>query len=314
MDLHQNARSCPASRAVLVRRVCEEGWRVKEAAAAIGISARSAYRWLARYRGEGEAGLVDRSSRPRRVPRRTAGERIEQIVALRRKRCSGAEIAELLEMSRSTVGRWLRRRGLGRLRVLAAPVEVRRYQKQHPGELIHLDVKKLGQIGRIGHRITGDRRSRTRGIGWEYVHVAIDDASRLAYAEVLEDERTHSAAAFLRRALAWYAAHGITTQALLTDNGSCYVARSFAGLCGDFGIHHHRTRPYRPRTNGKAERFIQTLLREWAYGFAYATSSARTERLPPYLHFYNHHRAHTALGRNPPISRLDLNNVVRNNS
>ena len=314
MDLHQNARSCPASRAVLVRRVVEEGWRVKDAAAAIGISERSAYGWLGRYRAEGVAGLVDRSSRPRRVPRRTAGERIERVVALRREGCSGAEIAELTGVPRSTVGRWLRRRGLGRLRTLAAPVEVRRYQKQHPGELIHLDVKKLGRIGRVGHRISGDRRSHVRGIGWEYVHVAIDDASRLAYAEVLEDERSQSATAFLRRALAWYAAHGITTRALLTDNGSCYLARSFAGLCSDLGIRHGRTRPYRPRTNGKAERFIQTLLREWAYGFTYPTSSVRTQRLLPYLHFYNYHRAHTALARNPPISRLGLNNVVRNNT
>jgi transposase InsO family protein len=312
MDLHQNARSCPASRAVLVERVRKLGWTVRGAAESLGMSERRAYVWLARFRMEGEAGLQDRSSRPQRIARRLPSERLERALALRRQRRSASEIAGIVGVSRSTLARWLARSGVGRLRQLAAPEPARRFQKQTPGELLHLDIKKLGRIGRVGHRITGDRRSRVRGIGWEFVHVAIDDASRLAYVEVLEDERGPTATAFLHRALEFFSTSGISVQALLTDNGSCYVSRPFASACTQLGLRHLRTRPYRPRTNGKAERFIQTLQREWAYAFPFSSSRLRTALLTRYLHFYNCHRAHASLGGAPPISRL--NNLVRNNS
>jgi transposase InsO family protein len=312
MDLHKNARSCPASRAVLVGRVKALGWTVKEAAEAQGLSERAAYRWLARYRDEGPAGLVDRSPRPKRVARRTSLEMVEKMVELRRMGMAGEEIAAQVGVPQSTVARWLQRAGLGRLRALAAPEPVRRYVHDHPGELLHLDVKKLGRIVEIGHRITGNRRGRKQGAGWEFVHVAVDDASRLAYVEVLPDERDPTATAFLDRTVTWFAARGVRIQRLLTDNGGCYTSHAFTTRCRHFGLRHSRTRPYRPCTNGKAERFIQTLLREWAYAFPCHSSAQRSDLLPRYLHFYNHHRAHTALGRNPPFSRLNLNNLVRN--
>ena len=314
MDLHKNARSCPASRVLLVRRVVEEGWTVRKAAEAQGLSERAAYRWLARYRAEGVAGLEDRSSRPRRIPHRTPRAEVQEIVRLRLRQMSGAEIACRTGLARSTVARWLARAGMGRLKQLAPPEPIRRYQKDHPGELLHLDIKKLGKICGVGHRITGDKRKRARGIGWEFVHVAIDDASRLAYAEVLADERGSTAAAFLRRAVTWFEEHGVRTQKILTDNGSCYISSAFQHICRLLGVKHSRTRPYRPRTNGKAERFIQTLAREWAYAFTFQTSLARVHLLEKYLHFYNHHRAHSALGGRPPYSSLNLNNVVRINT
>lgn len=314
MDLHKNARSCPASRALLVKRVIEEGWSVREAAEAQGLSERAAYRWLARYRAEGVGGLEDRSSRPQRIANRTSKKQIKKIVRLRLRRLSGGEIACRTGLPRSTVARWLARVGMGRLKRLAPPEPIRRYQKEHPGELLHLDIKKLGKIRGVGHRITGDKRRRARGVGWEFVHVAIDDASRLAYVEVLADERGNTAAAFLRRAVSWFEKHGVKTQKVLTDNGACYISIAFQKICRTLGVKHSRTRPYRPRTNGKAERFIQTLIREWAYAFTFHTSAARVHLLPEYLHFYNHHRAHSALGGQPPVSRLNLNNVVRINS
>jgi transposase InsO family protein len=310
MDLHQNARSCPAGRELMVRRVLEEGWAVSETAHAAGVSTRAVYRWLGRWREEGLAGLQDRSSRPHRSPGRTGDQVGDQIRELRAQRLSGAEIAGRLGLPRSTVARWLHRWGLGRLRQLAPPEPVRRYQKEHPGELLHLDIKKLGRIDGVGHRIHGDRRRRKRGIGWDYVHVAIDDASRLSYVEVLADERGATAAGFLERAVGWFGRCGIRIQKLLTDNGSCYVSSSFTQICLRLGIRHSRTRPYRPRTNGKAERFIQTLLREWAYAFAFDSSSNRTRLLQLYLHFYNHHRAHSALSRASPFAWLETN-VVR---
>ena len=312
MDLHKNARSCPASRAVLVERVTTQGWTVREAAEALGLSERSAYRWLARFKDEGPSGLMDRSSRPKKLPRRTAPELVCRMLELRRQGMAGEAIAACVGVPRSTVARWLHRAGLGRLRALASPEPVRRYVHDHPGDLLHLDVKKLGRIAGIGHRITGDRRGRRQGAGWEFVHVAVDDASRLAYVEVLPDERATTAIGFLDRAVSWFAARGVLIQRLLTDNGSCYVSRLFAARCHTLAIRHSRTRPYRPRTNGKAERFIQTLIREWAYAFPFQSSAQRAGLLPRYLHFYNHHRAHTSLGRNPPISRLNLNNLVRN--
>lgn len=312
MDLHQNAKSCPASRALMVRRVREEGWSVRQAAEAAGVSERRAYLWLARFRAEGASGLVDRSSRPRHRAGRHPLDIVEQALALRSQKRSASEIAASIGVPRSTVARWLHAHGLGRLTQLAPPQPIRRYEKLIPGELLHLDIKKLGKIGAIGHRITGDRRHRSRGIGWEYVHVAIDDASRLAFSEVLPDERAPTAVAFLERALRFFSANRVAVHALLTDNGSCYRSRDFAATCAKVGLRHARTRPYRPRTNGKAERFIQTLQREWAYAFTFPTSAHRTALLPRYLHFYNCHRAHASLGGSPPVSRL--NNVVRNDT
>ena len=311
MDLHQNARSCPASRALLVERVEDAGWTVQKAAEAQGLSARSAYRWLRRYRELGEAGLQDRSSSPHRIPRRLGKEKQDQLVALRGARLSGAEIASRLQLPRSTVSRWLRRFGLGRLPQLAPPEPLRRYEKKRPGQLVHLDIKKLGRIQGVGHRITDNWQKRPRGIGWEFVHVAIDDASRVAYAEVLADERGPTAVSFLQRAVSWFAKRGVKTKRILSDNGACYIANSFKQACRQIGVKHSRTKPYRPRTNGKAERFIQTLQREWAYAFTFEASAERSALLPRYLHFYNHHRAHTALGAKAPISRLSLNNAVR---
>jgi len=235
------------------------------------------------------------------------------VVALRRQRMSGAEIAARLGMSPTTVARILRSKGLSRLKALEPTEPPRRYEKQHPGELLHLDIKKLGRIRGVGHRITGDKRRRSRGIGWDFVHVAIDDASRLAYVEILPDERQDTAAAFLTRAVAWYASHGIQIQRILTDNGSCYRSKLFAKTCCRLGMRHSFTRPYRPRTNGKAERLIQTLLREWAYRFVYRSSIQRRRCLSWYLHFYNWHRQHQALNRQPPASRIPVtvNNLVK---
>lgn len=315
MDIHKNARSCPASRELVVRRVLEQGWSVGQAAEAAGLSVRTAYKWLHRYRAEGLSGLADRSSRPRRSPRKTPRARRRRVVALRRQRMSGAEIAARLGMSQATVARILRRQGLHRLRSLEPTKPPRRYEKQHPGELLHLDTKKLGRIRGVGHRITGQRKhhNRNRGIGWDFVHVAIDDASRLAYVEILPDERQGAATAFLERAVAWYAQRGIRVQRLLTDNGNCYRSKLFAAHCSGLGLRHSFTRPYRPQTNGKAERLIQTLLREWAYRFVYHSSIQRQQWLSHYLHFYNCHRQHQALNRQPPASRLPstVNNVLR---
>lgn len=303
MNLHSRARSCPASRALLVERIREERWSVARAAHAAGVSQTTAYKWLRRFREEGEAGLCDRSSRPSRSPRRTR-ERLERaVVDFRRSRMTMAQIAQRLRLARSTVARISRRHGLSRLKSLEPPVPVVRFERQRPGELIHLDVKKLGRIKGIGHRITGDRRSTTRGIGWEYVHVCIDDASRLSYVEVLDDEKGTTVAGFLERAVAWYAAQGITVEAVMTDNGSGYVSRWFAAACGKLRLRHLRTRPYTPRTNGKAERFIQTLLREWAYARPYISSKRRTAALIPWLRYYNLRRPHAAIG-GPPITRL----------
>jgi transposase InsO family protein len=309
MDLHKNARSCPRSRELMVARVLG-GEPPRTVAEALGVSERTVYKWLKRYREEGVAGLRDRRSSPRRIPHRLGKSEQERILALREQRLSQIEIAWKTGIPRSTVSRWLRRWGKGRLPQLAPPEPIRRYEKAHAGELVHLDIKKLGKIRGVGHRITGQRQHRNRGIGWEFAHVAIDDASRVAYVEILDNERAVTAQAFLRRARAWFADRGVTIQRILTDNGSCYVANTFASLCRELGMKHSRTRPYRPRTNGKAERFIQTLLREWAYAFAFNSSKQRTQLLSKYLHFYNLHRAHAALSGKPPYSRLPLNNVL----
>lgn len=312
MELHKNARTCPASRALLVQRVVGGGWTVAAASAAAGCSERTGWKWVGRYREEGEAGLADRRSVPRRI-RRVGKTKRRLIVQLRRERRTCQQIASAVARSRATVARIVGAVGLSRLKVLdGPPLPVRRYQREVVGDLIHLDVKKLARITHVGHRITGDRTHRGRKPGWEFLHVCIDDASRLAYAQVLADERKETCTAFLGRAVRWFRSRGVTVRQVMTDNGGGYLSSSFAELCRSLDLKHIRTRPYTPRTNGKAERLIQTFLREWAYPIVYPHSRHRTRLLPSYLHFYNHHRSHSALGGHPPISRLDLNNVLRN--
>jgi transposase InsO family protein len=305
MRLHANAALSVKKRLVLCRRVVEQGWTLTKAAAAGEVSVRTARKWVRRYRADGEAGLVDRCSAPRRQPTRTDERRVQAIAALRRLRMTGAQIAEVLGMPVSTVSGILTRIGLGRLSRLEPPEPPNRYERRHPGELIHVDVKKLGRIGAgAGHRVHGDRRQRSRGVGWEYVHVCVDDATRLAHVEVLDDERAVSAVAFLRRALAFYRRHGIHVQRVMTDNGSAYRSTIHALACRALGLKHLRTRPYRPRTNGKAERFIRTLLAGWAYGAIYRDSTQRTTALSVWLEHYNYRRPHGALNHQPPVSRL----------
>jgi transposase InsO family protein len=309
MRLHGNARTCPHSRRLAMQRL-EQGWTLARAAEAAGVSVRTVSKWRCRYRVEGELGLFDRSSAPTRVPRRTAEERVQAIALLRRQRLAAWQIAERLQMPLSTVSTVLARIGLGRLSALEPAEPPNRYQRERPGELVHIDVKKLGRIGRPGHRVNGDRRTRTRGIGWEYVHVAVDDATRLAYIEVLEDEKAVTAVAFLRRAVAHFGDYGIRVERVMTDNGSCYRAIVHALACKTLGIRHLRTRPYRPRTNGKAERFIRTMLGGWAYAATYQTSTQRRRALPGWLDFYNHRRPHGSLSRQAPATRLK---ALRNN-
>ena len=313
MKLHANARTCPHSRRLTVDRVEREGWTLAAAAEAAGVSVRTVSKWRRRYREEGEQGLLDRYSAPACVPSRTGEARVAVIAGLRRLRMTAAEIAETLGMPLSTVSGILTRIGLGKLWRLELPEPPNRYEKTRPGELLHVDVKKLGRIGRPGHRVNGDRRTRSRGIGWEYVHVAIDDATRLAYVEVLEDERATTAVGFLGRAIAHFAALGIRVQRLMTDNGNAYRSAIHALACKTLGIKHLRTRPYRPRTNGKAERFIRTLLAGWAYGATHPTSHARRRALSGWLDFYNQRRPHRSLGRQAPLERLhalNRNNVL----
>ena len=312
MNIHKNARTTPHSRVRIVQRILSGGERPRAVAAAVGVSERTVRKWLSRYRADAEPGLVDRSCRPRRSPTATPRLLVTWVEALRRQRWTGAQIATALQLSASTVARLVRRQGLARLHQLEAPAPVRRYEWARPGDLLHVDIKKLGRIGRVGHRMTGDRRSRVRGIGWEFVHVAIDDASRLAYVEVLGDESGLSTTKFLWRALAWFRRQGVRVRRVMSDNGSGYICGRFARLCRSAGLRHLRIRPYTPRTNGKAERFIQTLLREWAYRRAYPSSQQRTDALPAWLYFYNWERGHGALHGRPPISRLVAapNNLV----
>jgi transposase InsO family protein len=308
MQVHARARLTPKGRLFVVKRVIGEGWSVTAAAEAAGVTERTVYRWIARYRAEGEAGLRDRSSAPRRIPHRTAADRVKAILDLRRLRMTVAEIAELLEMPLSTVSTVLRRQGLGRLSRLEPPEPPNRYERSRPGELVHVDVKKLGRIARPGHRATGKAaqwgQRRAYRHGWEFVHVAIDDHSRLAYAEVLPDERGETATGFLRRAVRFFASHGVSVERVMSDNGACYRSVVHARACRELGLRHLRTRPCRPRTNGKAERFIQTMLREWAYGRLYGTSAERRRALPLWLKRYNWRRPHGSLGHRPPGSRL----------
>jgi transposase InsO family protein len=311
MKLHGNARTCPHSRLLLCRRLLEEGWSLARAAEAAGVSERTAAKWLARYRAEGEAGLVDRSSAPGEVANRTAEERIEVVAALRRLRMTAAEIAECLSMPLSTVSGILTRNGLGKLSRLEPLEPANRYERKRPGELLHVDVKKLGRIrGGAGHRVTGDRHRQgstshsARSTGWEYVHVCVDDATRLAYVEILDDEKAATAVGFLRRAIGHFAAYGIQVERVMTDNGSAYRAVIHALACRALAIKHLRTRPYRPRTNGKAERFIRTLLGGWAYGAIYRNSDERRRALSGWLDFYNRQRPHGSLSHQAPLTRL----------
>jgi transposase InsO family protein len=318
MKLHANAPLGPKGRGIMVRRVLEEGVALTEAAEAAGVSARTAGKWVGRYRAEGEAGLLDRSSAPKRVHNATSAERMEAIAALRRLRMTGPEIAETLEMATSTVSAVLKRIGLGKLSRLGTEEPARRYERSRPGELIHIDVKKLGRIGPhgAGHRMLGrswakqgGRRTDAAGVrrlqsGWDRVHVCVDDATRLAYAEVLPDEKAKTVVGFLRRAAGFYRSHGISVEGLMTDNGPAYRSAAHALACRAMGIKHIRTRPYRPQTNGKAERFIRTMLREWAYAAVYGSSPERAAALSGWVERYNYRRRHGALGHRPPVQRL----------
>jgi transposase InsO family protein len=306
VQIHANAKLVPSMRLLLVQRVVEERWKVAEVAVAFGISERTVYRWLARWRA-GDRRLVDRSSAPRRVPRRTP-RRVEALIErLRRLRMTSTRIAAQLAMAVSTVGAVLARLGLNRVSRLEPPEPPNRYERRRSGELVHFDIKGLGRFARPGHRVTGRGPAGyagQKGMGWEYVHVAIDDYSRVAYVEVLSDQRRQSAIAFLERATAWFAARGAPVGEIITDNGSCYASRDFAAACARLGLRHLRTRPHRPRTNGKAERFIQTMLREWAYAAVYRTSDHRALALQPWLDYYNQRRPHGALGHRAPGTRL----------
>lgn len=303
MDVHQNARLTPRCRELLVARVLA-GRHRSVVARELGVSDKTVSKWVGRFQREGVAGLRDRSSRPRRSPGATVETLQLAVVALRRQRLTLSAIAAQLSLSRSSVARICRRAGLARLSQLEPVPHYPRYERAQPGELLHLDIKRLGRIVKVGHRITGDPRDRVDGAGWEYVHVAIDDCSRVAYCQVLPDEEGESACAFLRAAVAYYAALGVTIREVLTDNGVCYRAKNFAATCSALGLKHRRTRPYTPRTNGKAERFIQSALREWAYARAYGTSAQRINALPRWIHGYNWHRPHASLAghRQPPDS------------
>jgi transposase InsO family protein len=317
MDAHENARTTPHSRMLIVERL-GEGWTVVAVALALGTSPRTVRKWRDRFGAEGEPGLRDRSSRPHRSPARLSAAAEAEIEALRRRRLSGPAIARELDLPVSSVGVALRRLGLGRLAGLDLPRQVIRYERERPGELIHIDIKKLGRIEGIGHRITGDRtgqssrRGRGEGIGWEYLHVAIDDASRLAYTALMPDEKQESAIRFLEDALAWFRAHGVVVERVMTDNGSAFKSKLFAAALQKSGLKHKRTKPYTPRTNGKAERFIQTSLREWAYATPFHTSAERARAMPAWLCHYNSLRPHSALGGRPPLSRLARDNVLGN--
>jgi transposase InsO family protein len=322
MNIHKNARLTPHGRELIVRQVAS-GQTAKAAARAAGVCPRTVRKWGARYKTEGIEGLRDRSSRPHRLYRPTPAAIVEQVEALRRQRWTGKQIAAEVGVSPATVSRILKRLGLNRIAALEPAEPVRRYEREHPGDLIHIDIKKLGRFDQVGHRITGDRRGQSSrrgrrqgkswGAGWEFVHVCIDDASRLAFSQILPDEKKESAVAFLHAALAYYRSLGVTVARVMTDNGSCYKSFDFRDACRDLGLRHIRTKPYTPKTNGKAERFIQTALREWAYAQAYPTSDRRAEEMPIWLHRYNWHRPHGSLKSKPPISRLALSedNLLR---
>jgi transposase InsO family protein len=315
MDIHKNARLTPKGREEMVRAVVDGALTKAAAARRYNTTPKTVAKWVKRFRAEGGDGLRDRPSRPLSSPDQTPLATCAAVEALRRQRYTGKQIAAEIGVSPATVSRILRRRGLNKLSALEPAEPVRRYEREHPGELIHIDIKKLGKFNEIGHRVTGDRRgqSNSRGVGWEYVHVCIDDHSRVAFAKVMPNEKKRSAIAFLKAALAYYASLGIKVERVMTDNGSCYKSFAFRRACKRLGLRHIRTKPYTPRTNGKAERFIQTSLREWAYAQAYENSRQRKDRLPTWLHRYNWHRPHASIDDKTPISRLGLteNNVLR---
>jgi transposase InsO family protein len=316
MDIHKNARLTPRSRAELVRRVLIERQTPKAVATAFGVCVKTVRKWVERFLAEGEAGLMDRSSRPHRLRQPTLQAVVEEIERLRRQRWTGKQIAAASAVSPATVSRVLRRLGLNKLSALEPAEPVRRYECEKAGELIHIDIKKLGRIGSVGHRITGRHPgvvNRHHGIGWEFVHVCIDDASRVAFVQVMANQRKESAVAFLEAAVAYFAELGIRIERVMTDNGSCYRSTPFRAACKRLGLRQIFTRPYTPRTNGKAERFIQTALREWAYARAYQSSDQRSAELFNWLHRYNWHRPHGSLKANTPISRLGLSedNLLR---
>jgi transposase InsO family protein len=307
MDTHKNAPLTPKGREAMVRSVIEGGLTKAAAAVQFNTTAKTVAKWVGRFRVEGVDGLRDRSSRPLSLPSQTPPATCAAVEALRRQRHTGKQIAAEVGVSPATVSRILRRLGLNRLSALEPAAPIRRYQRETPGELIHIDIKKLGKFNRIGHRITGDRtgqsnlRARGKGPGWEYVHVCIDDASRIALSQVMQDEKKGCAVAFLKAAVAYYASLGVTVERVMTDNGSCYKSVAFRQACTRLRLRHIRTKPYTPKTNGKAERFIQTSLREWAYAQAYTSSQERAAELPKWLHRYNWHRPHGSLDSKPPI-------------
>ena len=322
MNVHKNARLTPHSRADLARRI-QAGQTPKAVATAFGVDAKTVAKWVKRFETEGPDGLMDRSSRPRKLYRPTPAQTVDQVIALRRQRFCGGQIAKETGVSPATVSRILRAVSLSRARDLDPPEPVVRYERERPGDLIHLDIKKLGRFGKPGHRVTGDRtgQSSTRGTrggktwgaGWEYVHVCIDDASRIACSQVFPDEKKESAVAALKAAVAYYQSLGVTVARVMTDNGACYKSHAFRDACAALGLKHIRTKPYTPKTNGKAERFIQTALREWAYAQTYQTSDQRTAQLHTWLYRYNWHRPHGGIKSATPISRLglDADNLLR---
>ena len=316
MDTHRNAPLTPKGREMMVRAVVDCGLTKTAAARKFNTTPKTVAKWIARFEAEGVEGLRDRSSRPLSSPSQATPAICSAVESLRRQRHTGQQIAAEVGVSAATVSRILRRLGLNRLAALEPAEPIRRYERAHPGELIHIDIKKLGRIGAIGHRITGRRTgvvNRHLGIGWEFVHVCIDDASRVAFSQIMKDERKESAVAFLETAAAYYLSLGVKVERVMTDNGSCYLSQAFRQACQRLALKHVRTKPYTPRTNGKAERFIQTSLREWAYAEAYNSSAERTAELPRWLHRYNWHRPHASIGAKPPISRLDLaeDNLLR---
>jgi transposase InsO family protein len=315
MNLHRKARTTPASRAEMVRRVLEDGPSPSTVAEAFGVELKTVKKWVARFEAEGPGGLEDRSSRPHRLRKPTAPETVEQIIALRRGRLPGKQIAAETGVSRATVSRILRAARLSRARDLEPPAPIVRYERKTPGEMIHIDIKKLGRFEKPGHRVTGDRtgQSNGRGVGWEFVHVCIDDHSRVAFSQIRPDETKDSAVPFLKAAVAYYASLGVTVARVMTDNGACYKSHAFRDACTELGLKHIRTKPYTPKTNGKAERFIQTSLREWAYAQMYDSSDQRAAELPAWLHRYNWHRPHGGIKSQTPISRLglDQDNLLR---
>ena len=313
MDYHYHARLTVHSREQLARHVIERRLSLREAATGSGLSRQSAAKWVRRYREQGKAGLADRSSRPHHSPRRTSPERVEQVEQLRRQRWTGVRIAQATGLSRATVSRILVQLRLNKVKMLEPVRPVLRYERSAAGDLLHVDIKKLARIHKPGHRITGNPQDETRGAGWEFLYVAVDDHSRMAYVAMMPDEKAVSAADFLRQAVDYFARHGITVRRVMTDNGPCFCSDRFRATCRHFQMRHIRTRIYTPQTNGKAERFIQTAIREWAYARLYQHSEERKQCLFAWIHDYNWHRPHASLNQSPPISRsgLDVNNLLR---